>query len=81
VKDDIKPTCLSPIIRFAATAQSKAGFFRGYVVAEAPPGFQAGWSECMYFSLSFFVSFAHLEFRVSFVLFLSILLNGSEIRC
>jgi hypothetical protein len=26
------------------------------------PIFQAGWSDCMYFSLSLFVSFAHLEF-------------------
>jgi hypothetical protein len=36
-----------------ATAQSKTGIFRGYGVAEAPPGFQAGWSDCMYF---FFLS-------------------------
>jgi hypothetical protein len=36
-----------------ATAQSKAGIFRDYVVAEASPGFQAGWSDCMiFFSLS-----------------------------
>jgi hypothetical protein len=27
-----------------ATAQSKTGYFRGYGLAEAPPGFQAGWS-------------------------------------
>jgi hypothetical protein len=33
-----------------ATAQSKTGIFRDYGVAEAPPGFQAGWSDCMYFS-------------------------------
>jgi hypothetical protein len=32
-----------------ATAQSKTGFFRDHGVAEAPPGFQAGWSDCMYF--------------------------------
>jgi hypothetical protein len=32
-----------------ATAQSKTGMFRGYGEAEAPPGFQAGWSDCMYF--------------------------------
>jgi hypothetical protein len=32
-----------------ATAQSKTGTFRGYGVAEAPPGFQAGWSDCIYF--------------------------------
>jgi hypothetical protein len=25
-----------------ATAQSKTGFFRGYGIVEAPPGFQAG---------------------------------------
>jgi hypothetical protein len=31
-----------------ATAQSKTGNFRDYDVAEAPPGFQAGWSDCMY---------------------------------
>jgi hypothetical protein len=36
-----------------ATAHSKTGFFRGYGVAEAPPGFQAGWSGCMYIFLSF----------------------------
>jgi hypothetical protein len=32
-----------------ATAQSKTGIFRGYGAAEAPPGFQVGWSDCMYF--------------------------------
>jgi hypothetical protein len=32
-----------------ATAQSKTGIFRDYGVAEAPLGFQAGWSDCMYF--------------------------------
>jgi hypothetical protein len=31
-----------------ATAQSKTGNFRDYDVAEAPPGFQAGWSDCVY---------------------------------
>jgi hypothetical protein len=36
-----------------ATAQSKKDFFRDCGVAEAPPAFQAGWSDCMYFSLSF----------------------------
>jgi hypothetical protein len=36
-----------------ATAQSKTGIFRDYGVAEAPPDFQAGWSDCMhFFSLS-----------------------------
>jgi hypothetical protein len=50
-----------------ATAQSKTGIFRDYGVAEAPPGFQAGWSDCMYLSLSF-CSFCLLifSFRVSF---------------
>jgi hypothetical protein len=50
-----------------ATAQSKAGFLRDFGVAEAPPGFQSGWSDCMYFSLSF-CSFCLLisVFRVSF---------------
>jgi hypothetical protein len=33
-----------------ATAQSKTGIFRDYGVAKAPPGFQVGWSDCMYFS-------------------------------
>jgi hypothetical protein len=45
-----------------ATAQSKTGFFRDYVVAEAPPGFQAGWSGCMHFTLSFY-SFCYLIWR------------------
>jgi hypothetical protein len=35
-----------------ATAQSKSGFFCDYGVAEAPPGFQAGWSDYIFF-LSF----------------------------
>jgi hypothetical protein len=35
-----------------ATAQSKTGIFHGYGAAEAPPVFQAGRSNCMYFSLS-----------------------------
>jgi hypothetical protein len=38
-----------------ATAHSKTGIFRDYGVAEAPPGFQAGWSDCVHvfvFSLS-----------------------------
>jgi hypothetical protein len=34
------------------TEQSKTGFFRDYGSAEAPPGFQAGWSECMFFFFS-----------------------------
>jgi hypothetical protein len=36
-----------------ATAQSKAEIVRDYGVAEASPGFQDGWSDCMYFFLSF----------------------------
>jgi hypothetical protein len=50
-----------------ATAQSNTGIFRDYGVAEAPQGFKAGWSDCMYFSLSF-CSFCLLTwvFRVSF---------------
>jgi hypothetical protein len=45
-----------------ATAQSKTGIVLDFSVAEAPPGFQAGWSDCMYFfSLFLFISFAHLE--------------------
>jgi hypothetical protein len=46
-----------------ATAQSKTVFFHDYGVAEAPPGFQAGWSDCMYlFSLFLFIMFARLGF-------------------
>jgi hypothetical protein len=47
-----------------ATAQSKKGFFCDYGVAEAPPGFQAGWSYCMYFfSLFLFILFADLNHK------------------
>jgi hypothetical protein len=50
-----------------ATAQSKTGFFRDYGVAEAPPGFQAGWSDCTYyFSFFLFILFAHLGFPCTF---------------
>jgi hypothetical protein len=53
----VKSSYLSPIMLFfivlRATAQSKKGTFREYDVAGAPPGFQAGWSNCMYFSLLF----------------------------
>jgi hypothetical protein len=45
-----------------AAAQSKTGNFRGYGVAEASPGFQAGWSDCMHFSPSF-CSFCLLIWR------------------
>jgi hypothetical protein len=45
-----------------ATAQLKTGIFLDNGVAEAPPGFQAGWSNCMYiFSLFLFILLAHLE--------------------
>jgi hypothetical protein len=33
-------------------AQSKTGKFGDYGVAGAPSGFQAGWSDCMFFSLT-----------------------------
>jgi hypothetical protein len=36
-----------------ATAKSKTGFFHDYGEAEAPQGFQAGWSASMYFFVSF----------------------------
>jgi hypothetical protein len=39
-----------------ATAQSKTGIFRFYGLAEAPPDYQAGWSDCIHF-FSFFVRF------------------------
>jgi hypothetical protein len=32
-----------------ATAQSKTGIFRYFGAAEASPGFQAGWSDSMFF--------------------------------
>jgi hypothetical protein len=38
-----------------ATAQSKTDMLRVRGVAEAPPGFQASWSDCIYFI--FFCSF------------------------
>jgi hypothetical protein len=51
-----------------ATAQSKKGTFRDYGEAEAPPNFQAGWSDCMYFILLFvFILLAHLEFLCYFL--------------
>jgi hypothetical protein len=40
-----------------ATAQSKTGIFRDFGLAKAPPGFQAGWSDCMHFFLSLSVHF------------------------
>jgi hypothetical protein len=46
-----------------ATAKSKIGIGRGCGLAEAPPGFQAGWSDCMiFFFLDLFISLNHLEF-------------------
>jgi hypothetical protein len=51
-----------------ATAQSKTGIFSEYGVAEAPPGFQAGWSDCMFFvALFLFILFAHLGFSFKFL--------------
>jgi hypothetical protein len=35
----------------------KTGIFISYGVAEAPPGFQAGWSNCVYIFSLFFVHF------------------------
>jgi hypothetical protein len=53
--------------RATAQSKSKKGIFRDYGVAKAPPGFQAGWSDCIhFFSLFLFILFAHLGFRVSF---------------
>jgi hypothetical protein len=43
-------------IEQGATAQSKTGNFRCYSVAEVPPGFQAGWSDYMYY-FSFYVRY------------------------
>jgi hypothetical protein len=44
--------------------------FRDYGLAEAPPGFQAGWSDCMFFflfSLFLFILPAHLGFPCKFL--------------
>jgi hypothetical protein len=50
-----------------ATAQSKTGIFRDHGVAEAPPGLQTGWSDGMYFFLSFCLFCVLIwVFRVSF---------------
>jgi hypothetical protein len=51
------------------TAQSKTGIFRDYDVAEAPPGFQAGWSDCVCFFFFSFCSFfsAYLAFSCKFL--------------
>jgi hypothetical protein len=48
----------------------KNKFFRDNGVAEAPPGFQAGWSDCLYFFSLSFCSFCLLiwVFRESFLL-------------
>jgi hypothetical protein len=45
----------------------KQEFFRGFGLAEAPLGFQVGWSDCMYFALFLFVPFAHLDFPNKFL--------------
>jgi hypothetical protein len=51
-----------------ATAKSKKGNFRDYGEAEAPPSFQADWSDCFIFlSLFLFILFAHLEFSGTFL--------------
>jgi hypothetical protein len=43
-------------------SKKKTGIFRDYGVAEVPPGFQAGWSDCMYFfSLFLFILLAYLK--------------------
>jgi hypothetical protein len=44
----------------------KQDFFRDFGVAEAPPGFQAGWSDCIYFS--FFDHLLILNSELVFVL-------------
>jgi hypothetical protein len=52
-----------------ATAQSKTIIFRDYGVPEAPLGFQAGWSDCMYFFTLlpiFLFCLLIWNFRVSF---------------
>jgi hypothetical protein len=54
-----------------ATAQSKTRIFRDFGVAEASPGFQAGWSDCMYLFSFYFLSLCSScpliwVFRVSF---------------
>jgi hypothetical protein len=50
-----------------ATAQSQTGIDVDSGVAEAPSIFQAGWSDYIFFSLSLFVSVAHLEFPIKFL--------------
>jgi hypothetical protein len=51
-----------------ARAQSKTGIFRDYGLAEASPGFQAGWSDCMFSLFLSLCSFCLLiwVFRVRF---------------
>jgi hypothetical protein len=44
-----------------ATAQSKTGIFRDYGVAEVLSGFQAGWSDCIFFSLFLVINDEHFE--------------------
>jgi hypothetical protein len=50
-----------------ATAQSKAIRRRNYGLAEVPPSFQAGWSDCIYIFLSYAHFFAHLAFPCKFL--------------
>jgi hypothetical protein len=58
---------LSDRIVQRATAQSKTGIFRGYGVAEALSGSQAGWSDCMFFSFLSFCSFC-CEIKLTYAL-------------
>jgi hypothetical protein len=48
------------------SAQSKTGAVRGYGYAEAPPAFQAGCSDCMFFSSLFVSLLLNWNFRVRF---------------
>jgi hypothetical protein len=57
VQGQVKSNYESPIMHSALCKEQqhiqKQNFFHDYGVAEAPPEFQAGWSDCMYFFLSF----------------------------
>jgi hypothetical protein len=63
-----------------ATAQSKTGIFRDYGVAEAPPGFQAGWSDCMYLFFSLSVHFV-CSSRVSVYFFVLPYQSLTQMTC
>jgi hypothetical protein len=45
----------------------KQDFVCGCSVAEAPPVFEASWSDCMYFSVSSFFSFVSVNFEVAYL--------------